>query len=414
MSAEPYINDSAEWLDDPSRAERNPFDLVATSNGSAPAAASGPFAGLTHAEVLDLDFGDDPEDLIEGLLPKGVVVTTAGLPETFKGWVCAKKAELIASGRGELFGCQVSAQGPVGYFWQDDSSRNEAERVQLYARVHETPRDLQVRWFLNEGLELPRDMLRLRRTIEEYGLIYVVLDSFYNIAAAVDLKDREAGLIFTALKTDVCDETGCTVDIVDHMPWANDTNRKRLRGYGDVFKNAAVRAGLYIDAEGDKLYVEARGNNIRGFKRTPAYWDPDRLELRLVEATDHDQTVEQRRQAALAWLVDNPGSHSTTAVRKALGGRESVTDEALEAAKARAEVLDHGRDGGPWSGRNGDARYWIATIHAASHNIQTPARLFGPGSAEVAAGAPEDEPRPAPLRGAVVGRAEVSEQELEL
>ncbi len=71
--------------------------------------------------------------------------------------------------------------------------------------------------------------------------------------------------------------------VVDHMPWATDTNRKRLRGYGDVFKNAAVRAGIYIDVDASKLYIEARGNNVVGFKRTPAYWDADRLMLRLVD-----------------------------------------------------------------------------------------------------------------------------------
>ena len=40
------------------------------------------------------------------------------------------------------------------------------------------------------------------------------------------------------------------------MPWANETNRKRLRGYGDVFKNAAVRAGIYIDAEGNAFAAQ--------------------------------------------------------------------------------------------------------------------------------------------------------------
>src|SRR5205814_3165560 len=127
-------------------------------------------------------------------------------------------------------------------------------------------------WFLNEGLELPRDLERLRATIERFGLRLAVLDSFYNVAL-VDLKEREAGKVVAALKAQVCDPTGCTVLIVDHMPWATDNNRLRLRSYGDVFKGAAARFGIYIAAEGQKLSVEARGNTIRGFKRTPAYWD---------------------------------------------------------------------------------------------------------------------------------------------
>src|SRR5207245_561014 len=122
------------------------------------------------------------------------------------------------------------------------------------------------------GLELPRDLDRLRATIEQHGFVLVVLDSFYNIASG-DLRDRDAGLIVAAIKNEVCDKTGCTVLIVDHMPWATDSNRSRLRTYGDVFKGAATRFGIYIDADGKKLYVEARGNNVKGFKKTPAYWD---------------------------------------------------------------------------------------------------------------------------------------------
>ena len=358
-----------------------------------------PFAGRSHAEVLDLTFGDATPDLIDGIVPRGVVITTAGLPETYKGWVCQKKAQIIAAGSGALFDCEAVAQGPVGYFWQDDCERNEAERVQLYAARHETPRELPIRWFLNEGLQLPADTERLRLTIERFGFVYVVLDSFYNIAGSVDLRDRDAGAIFAQLKTEVCDPTGCTIDVVDHMPWATETNRKRLRGYGDVFKNAAIRAGLYIDAAGSKLHVEARGNNIKGFKRTPAYWDADALELRLVDAGDHDENVEQRAAAALKWLVENAGSHPTAAIRSALGGRSTVTDKALLVLKGRDEVVDHVRGGGTWSGKPGVPCYCIATVHAGSHGIASPSQLFGTRSDEVAAGSPENEPRPTPYRG---------------
>ena len=55
------------------------------------------------------------------------------------------------------------------------------------------------------------------------------------------------------------------------MPWATDANRQRLRAYGGVFKNAATRFGIYIDANGKNLSIEARGNNIRGFKKRAAY-----------------------------------------------------------------------------------------------------------------------------------------------
>lgn len=376
-----------------------------------------PFSGLTHAEVLDLRFDDEPADLIDGLIPRGVLVVVAGLPETYKGWVCAKASAIVAAGEGELFGRSAVAQGQVGYFWQDDSTRNEAERVQLFAKVHETPPDLPVRWFLNEGVVLPGDLERLRATIEEYGLVMVVLDSVYNFTPGLDLKDRDVGQLFARLKAEVCDPTGCTIVVVDHMPWATDTNRKRLRSYGDVFKGAAARAGIYIDAEGSKLYVEARGNNIRGFKRTPAFWDADALELRLVEKgspEEEDARVEERAEKVLRWLVEHPRRYSTSAVRKALGGRANLTDKALLVLRARDEVRDTSRDGGTWSGRGGDARYWIASVHAGLLADATTSQLFGTRSDEVGAGSFEEEPRPAPFRGDEVSRDEVPDGVFEL
>jgi hypothetical protein len=195
----------------------------------------------------------------------------------------------------------------------------------------------------------------------------VVLDSVYNFTPGLDLKERGVGQLFARLKAEVCDATGCTVVAVDHMPWATEQNRKRLRGYGDVFKGAAARAGIYIDAEGSKLHVEAR---------------------------------------VLEWLVQHPGSHPTSAVRKSVKGNDTRIDSALERLLTAAEVREHGRGGGPWSGRPGAGRYWIASAHAA----QTSAPLFEPRSAEDAIGGSEEETSAAPAhtrRVAEVDRAEV-------
>lgn len=350
------------------------------------------FVGRSHAEVLDLEFGDEPPDLIDGLVPRGVVVTTAGLPETYKGWLCTKKADVIARGEGEVLGCKAVMQGPVGYFWQDDSTRNEAERVQLYAGVHTTPRDLPIRWFLNEGLQLPRDLDRLRDTITTHGFVYVVLDSYYNIALELDLKDREAGAVFALLKTEVCDPTGCTVDVVDHMPWATETNRKRLRSYGDVFKNAAVRAGLYIDADGKKLYVEARGNNMRGFKRTPAYWDDEALELRLVEVTPIDDDALDNDVVA---YIEQHAGEATSTIAKGIGKRLATVRTALERLQATGRLTS--KSSGDL-GRPGTGHYWFPLNHAETE----PSALFGTardGSATAASQDGDSSHPSAPRRG---------------
>jgi hypothetical protein len=345
-----------------------------------------PFVGRTHAEVLDMDFGDEPSELVEGLVPRGVLVVVAGLPEVGKGWVCMKLATVVAAGEGELFGCPVAEKGPAGYFWQDDSTRNEAERVQLWARVRETPRDLELRWFLNEDVILPDDLARLRATIEHHGLVLAVLDSVYNFTPNLDLKDRDVGQLFARLKAEVCDPTGCTIVLVDHMPWATDANRQRLRSYGDVFKGAAARAGIYIDAQGSKLFVEARGNSIAGFKRTPAYWDAEALELKLVDTSRQEEADEALDERVLEWLVECAGSHSKTQVRKGVreGGSASNEriDEALERLRECGKVRDHAAGGAAWLGENGTPRYWIASVHAE----ETAPQLFAAGSGAVTSG----------------------------
>jgi hypothetical protein len=298
---------------------------LAALNGTASDASAipaEPFVGLTNEQVLALTF-DDERQLVEDLVEAGVVGVVAGVPEAHKSWVAQAIAVGVARGEGEILERRVIHGGAVGYFWQDDSQRNEAERVKLYSQRHELTPGIPLTWFLNEGLQLPRDLRRLRATVEKDHLVLVVLDSFYNVASDADLKDRDAGQIFAALKSDVCDQTGCTALVVDHMPWATDQNRGRLRTYGDVYKGAALCFGIYVDADKNKLWVEARGNNIRGFKRTPAYWDADALELRLVA---RDEGVERDLQGEIAtYVAEHPGSSTNEIARGVSAGRDRVS-----------------------------------------------------------------------------------------
>jgi hypothetical protein len=239
-----------------------------------------------------------------------------------------------------------------------------------------------------------------------------VLDSVYNFTSELDLKDRDVGALFGRLKAEVCDPTGCTLALVDHMAWATKENRSRSRAYGDVFKGAAVRAGLYIEVDRSKLYVEARGNNIRGFPRKPAYWDVDLLELRLADTSRQEEADEELDERVRGWLIEHPEQHSTTALRKAITGRNERIDEALERLKGRGEVRDLARNGGAWSGRGGEARYWIASAHAEE---STPV-LCGAGLGEVASRPLKTETSPhspRPGKGGEVDRGEVCETEEE-
>ncbi len=280
------------------------------------------FSGLTHSQVLALEFPAE-RMLVDDLIPIGAVGTIAGVPETYKSWQAQAIAVGIAAGEGTILGKTVAHAGPVGYFWQDDSTREEAERIKLYDQRHGSEPELDVRWFLNEGLRLPEHIGQLAETIAFYGLVLVVLDSFYNILFGGNLKDEEAEQVVAMLKTEIADKTGCTVLIVDHMPWATEQNRKRLRAYGGVFKNAATRFGIYIDAAGNKMWAEARGNNITGFKRTPVEWDPDTLELRLVDVREHVDEDEYERRV-LETIMAKPGLSTTEVTSETEGDTTQI------------------------------------------------------------------------------------------
>jgi hypothetical protein len=319
------------------------------------------YVGLSQAEALKREV---PEEryLVDDLVPAAAVGTVAGVPETHKSFLAQKISLGVAAGTGEVLGRPVASQGPVGYFWQDDSEREELERIKLYESIHPTPdpKALPIHWFLNMGVQLPRDLGRVLATIEQHSLVLVTLDSFYNFVPELDLKDQGPEQLVALLKREIADTTGCTVLIVDHMPWATDTNRSRLRAYGGVFKNAATRFGIYIDAQGSKLYIEARGNNIRGFKKTPAYWDADALELRLVEVTH--EAEESVNAAVLEYVEAHPGD-ATSKVAAAVGKRRETVEKSLERHQEAGRVTSKSsRD----LGRPGTGRYWFPLDHAES------------------------------------------------
>lgn len=375
----------AEWAslaDVPSIADERA--LNAMENGSG--AILQPFAGLSHADVLALEF--PPERmLVQDLVPIGAVGTIAGVPETYKSWQAQHIAVMVASGEGELFGKGVEHAGPVGYFWQDDSTREEAERIKLYDRIRRDGSDLPLRWFLNEGLRLPGDIVRLKITIREFGFCLVVLDSFYNVLLGMDLKDEEAEQVVALLKSEIADELECTVLIVDHMPWATEQNRKRLRAYGGVFKGAAIRFGLYLDAVGNNLYVEARGNNIRGFKRQMAQWDESTLELHLVD-TNEAVSEDEYEQRIIEYLTEHTDqtSDQMDAIK---GGREALL-------AARKRLLDAGTVQTHKGGLTGRKTLWNLSNHADSNGPTEQMDVFGPVNQSTGPTSP-------PLRGGTVG-----------
>ncbi len=199
----------------------------------------------------------------------------------------------------------------------------------------------------------------------------VVLDSVYNFTPGLDLKDRDVGQLFARIKADICDVTGCTVVLVDHMPWATETNRKRLRSYGDVFKGAAARAGIYIDARG-------RGR-CRGAGEQHSRLQEDACVLGRGSAgasTGRHETAGRGGRGvhrARLRLDRRQPSTGHEGHSKGHGGRGSRVDQTLNHLQASSRVKPSSQDGGPLTGRPKGAKYWSAIVHAGSESSQ----LFG-------------------------------------
>jgi hypothetical protein len=291
------------------------------------------FAGLSHPEVLALDL-PPTRQVVQNLIEAGTVGTIAALPERYKSWLALEVALKVAGGGLVLGRFKVLHEGPVGYWWQDDSRENEGARIQAYANRHNLTEALPVRWHLNEGLRLPDDLPHLREEIEREGQVLSVLDSYYNFVPGLELKAEDSALVLGAIKTEVTDPTGCAVCVIDHSPWPTEGNEGQRRGYGSVFKAAVIRWGIYLDRKGESLFVEARGNNLAGLKRTPIVWNDERLELQLVEPESHEVDLGER---LVGFLRKNPGA-TTSAVRTGVEGKDATIDALLAADDRFAAV----------------------------------------------------------------------------
>ena len=93
-----------------------------------------------------------------------------------------------------------------------------------------------------------------------------------------------------------------------------------MRAYGDVHKGAAIRWGIYIQRERGKLYVEARGNNLRGIPRTPEAWLLTVARRKLIDAARRRRTGEEAAPT-LALLAEE--------LAEAADGDALIADERL-------------------------------------------------------------------------------------
>jgi AAA domain/DnaB-like helicase N terminal domain len=279
--------------------------------------------GLSNADVRGLD---PPPTvlLVENLIEAGTLGQIAALPESNKSWLAQEVTHKVAAGGKVLGRFEVLKTGPVGYWWEDDSTANEARRIQAYAARHGYDIDLPIRWHLNDGLRLPDDLPLLRMEVEREGQVLVVIDSVYNVLPGFALKEEDVAAVYTAIKREVCDPTGATVLAIDHAPWPTEGNKGQRRAYGSVFKAAAIRWGIYLERQGETFFVEARGNNLVGLPRTAALWDADRFELRLTDPRKQDVELADRIDE---FLARNVGAATSVVQGGVQGGDREIRRE---------------------------------------------------------------------------------------
>jgi hypothetical protein len=288
----------------------------------------------------------ETSEYVEGVLEAGVLFDIVGLPYLHKSAAALELAVKVAKGRGLFLGkYAIKAQAKVAYFWADDSRPQELKRIQAYAAANQLAgRNAEVAFYLNPGISLPDDLPAVRRQIREHGYRMVIFDSLYNFADFDFVKDTGAVKhLYTQLKR-LCDEVeGLTIGLVDHASKPSDSNRDRddsISSYGAVWKAAAVRCSIVVTKKGSSLFVSATGNNVKGFPRTPAYFNQERLELALAEENHVDPAREQRiDDAVLDYICRMPG-RSTNQIQQAVKGRNADIKAAIVRLEAEEMIAD--------------------------------------------------------------------------
>jgi hypothetical protein len=288
----------------------------------------------------------ETSEYVEGVLEAGVLFDIVGLPYLHKSAAALELAVKVAKGRGLFLGkYPIKAQAKVAYFWADDSRPQELKRIQAYAKANGLAgRDTEVAFYLNPGLSLPEDLPTIRRQIREHGYRMLIFDSLYNFADFDFVKDTGAVKhLYTQLKR-LCDDVeGLTIGLVDHASKPSDSNRDRddsISSYGAVWKAAAVRCSIVVTKKGQSLFVSATGNNVKGFPRTPAYFNQERLELALAEEQEADPLRETRIEDLVGnYIQRNPGK-STNWIQKNVKGRAADIAAAIARLEASGMIAD--------------------------------------------------------------------------
>jgi hypothetical protein len=214
--------------------------LVTTSNISAPISLS----------ELVAEPDDEPDWLVDHIVPNGGTTILAGKAGNFKTWITLHLALAVASGT-KLFGHFATVQSPVLIIDEENQKRTLRRRLQLLG--YEDAENLF--FWVQSGFKIDKSkyMKRLVRFINHKGIKLVIFDSFVRVHSKIENDAKEVAEIFAIVKE--LNRMGVTVLFTHHhRKQGGEDSGDTMRGSSDIL--AAVDAQLSVRANGRILNLQ--------------------------------------------------------------------------------------------------------------------------------------------------------------
>jgi hypothetical protein len=304
---------------------------------------TGPFP-LRHIAEIE----PRPKDarwLIDSLWAAQGVGIVGGEPKTFKTWLATELALAVAGGGLALGRFAAREQGPAVIFAAEDDAPDMRERFDAVAQARKVDlRRLPLHLLDLAVLRLddPRQIERLRQTVQKARARLLVLDPFVRLANVDENSAQEVSAVLGSLRA-IQRELKVAVLVVHHMRKSPSARPgQQLRGSGDFA--AWCDSGLYLVHRGRDLLLCAE------HRRAPA---PEPLRLRLSLDGSPHLVAEDLAQAAASMAPDDldrleaalletlrPGAraHSANELRDALRIRKARLLEVLHRLEERGLV----------------------------------------------------------------------------
>lgn len=201
-------------------------------------------------DILDRDFPATPW-LVSGLMTEGGVAVLATEPKSAKTWAATEIALAVAGGA-KVFDEFSVTQGPVAYFYAEDTGHSVRNRMRALlkrrggrspADFYAQPRGRDLDLCNEESLAV---MLASCRQISDLRLL--VLDPFRDIHTAAEDSSDEMSKVMRRLRI-LGNLLNCSILFVHHSAKANGDTAARRQGQrmrGSSAIHGGVDAGLYF------------------------------------------------------------------------------------------------------------------------------------------------------------------------